>query len=158
MFKKGISRELIRMFFFICIVTIVTQGIGFSRNSYKYAYSGQEGNGAREASLQFNMGADGTISGVISISPVCESNMHLAGGKLSFKACLTGGYPQAVGTFHGTSVPACGGKGHPESGTIKIGYHPQFGVFVQLFAPGGSTGTEWYFKSPQHGSPSNPFQ
>lgn len=147
-------------FIIIFFISVVVQGIALAGNGhkYKYAYSGYEGNGARRSSLQFNIRADGIVSGVMTISNVCESNIHMAGGKLSFTAHLTGSYPQATGTFHGTTVPACGGRGRPTSGIIKIGYHPQFGVFVQLFNSAGGGGTEWYHKKPLHGSPRNPFE
>ena len=57
---------------------------------------------------------------------------------------------QAEGTFHGKSIP-CSGRPFPISGVIKIGYHPNFGVFTQLFR--GYTGTEWYFRKA-----TNPFK
>lgn len=117
---------------------------------YKYKYSGIECNGARESVLMFNIKDDGTIEGKQIVEKVCGSNYRLAGGEITFTAHLTGSYPQVQGTFRGKSIP-CSGRPFPVSGVFKMGYHPDFGVFTQLF--NSYTGTEWYFRRA-----SNPFE
>ncbi len=119
--------------------------------TYKYNFSGYDAQHLRESRLSFNINPDGTVVGMQVISTVCESDMRLAGGKIYFSGYLTGSYPQVTGTYHG-KAHHCGGGSHDISGTIKIGYHPQFGVFSQLFS--GAGGEEYYHRNPHK----NPFK
>ncbi len=133
----------------MAFAVLFTFSLSFAED-YKYKYSGIESSGARESVLMFNIKADGTIEGKQIVERVCGGNYRLAGGEITFTAHLTGGYPHAEGTFHGKSIP-CSGRPFPISGVIKIGYHPNFGVFTQLFR--GYTGTERYFRKAN-----NPFK
>jgi len=86
--------------------------------------------------------------------------MVLMGGIVKFSAYLTGGHPQAKGTAKSKAYSSCpGATGFvtQSTGVIKIGYHPNFKLFVQLFNNSG-TGTEWYFKHSYNHSPLNPFE
>ncbi len=130
------------------------RGTGKAKNQkvkkrYEYTFKGYDSHHLRKSVLKFDIEPDGTVRGIQIISSVNESNAHLAGGRISFSGHLTGSYPQVSGTFRGESM--FGGKSTGRiSGTFKMGYHPQFGVFMQLF--GGSTGEEYY-----HRPARNPF-
>jgi hypothetical protein len=114
-----------------------------------FAFNGHESNSSRSSTLKFSISADGTVKGTQDIGKVCQSNVKMSGAHLTFTGRLTGSYPQVSGSFTGTNYH-CNGKTSPVSGSISIGYHAQFGVFVQLFGPFSST--EWW-----HKPASNPF-
>ena len=118
----------------------------------QYKFKGYDAYHMRESILEFTISDDGTVKGTQKISKLCISDAHLAGGDIKFIGFLTGSYPQVTGTFKGIAKQ-CGGKETPENGTFKMGYHPQFGVFVQLFNAWG-TGVEYYHKDPHK----NPFK
>jgi hypothetical protein len=139
------TRNMIAKCLALIIVALVSSG-AFAKD---FSFSGHESNSQRKSTLKFSISADGSIKGTQSIDKVCETNVKMSGAQLTFTGSVSGGYPQANGSFTGTSYH-CNGKSSPNSGSIAIGYHPQFGVFVQLFAGDGST--EWW-----HKPASNPF-
>ena len=142
--------SLARVLFVGLVAVMLQTTYVLAKNAdYKYNFSGYDAQHGRSSHLSFNILPDGTIKGVQKISTVCQSQVHLSGGKIFFTGHLSGSYPQAVGRFHGKSH-FCGNGSANISGTIKIGYHPQFGVFTQLF--GASEGEEYY-----HHTSSNPF-
>ena len=133
------------------ILTLVLSGNLFAQVKH-YKFKGYDAYHTRESVLEFTISDDGVLKGTQKISKLCTSDAHLAGGDLKFVGYLTGSYPQVKGTFKGIAKQ-CGGKETPEKGTFKMGYHPQFGVFMQLFNAWG-TGVEYYHKNPHK----NPFQ
>ena len=120
------------------------------QTKYKYNFIGKDAQGGRTSKLSFNINDDGTLEGIQIISKVCQTGIYLAGGKICFKGILTTKYPQAAGTFKGITT-YCNDKNAKIEGTIKIGYHSQYGVFTQLF--NGAGGEEYY-----HRNSCNPFE
>ena len=132
-----------------CFVFFVSFCNGASNNGFKYNFSGWDSNHLRSSTISFNLTEDGRISGKQDVRPVCGNTMKLAGGQITFSGYLTSSYPQVTGTFKGFTI-FCSGRKEPISGTMKMGYHPHYGVFIQLFSNG--TGEEYYFRGAK-----NPF-
>lgn len=146
-----IKMEENKMKFFISILLFcIMNSIGWAKSG-SFKYKGYDAQYIRGSTLEFTIKSDGTVSGIQKISKVCKSNAHLAGGKITFTGYTTGAYPQVTGKFNGI-VYYCGGKTSKTSGTFKMGYHPQFGVFIQLF--NSINGEEYYHKQPNN----NPFK
>jgi len=139
---------------FIYILGIVWFGLFSSFCSgadkkFNHNFKGWDSNHGRRAIISFNLLADGLVNGKLDITPLCEKKIKLAGGQLTFSGMVTGAYPQVSGSFKGLSL-LCGGKKIPLNGTMKLGYHPVYGVFIQLF--GNGTSEEYHFKKAK-----NPF-
>ncbi len=83
----------------------------------------------------------------MSVSKVCTQTAQMSGSELTFTGSLTSSYPEVSGSFEGTNYH-CNGNTSKASGSIEIGYHQQFGVWVRM---GGTH--DWY-----HPTNSNPFK
>lgn len=147
--KKVLLSVLVLIIFTFIGELIVNTGYA---TKYKYVYNGREAyGGGRGAVIKFNVTGN-VVRGELVISPVCGHNIKMAGGKLHFTAYLRG--TRARGKYNGYTITCKGRKGANTYGTIIIGYHPYYKLYVRLYR-GHKTkgGVEYRFNCP-----TNPFK